>query len=87
MSDKSKIICKRCLLSEAGQNDLVQTLEELKAAMPENDKTDDEEYRKRLSKCRQCDELVGGTCIKCGCYAEFRALKRKMHCPHEERKW
>lgn len=87
MSDKNRIICKRCLLAETGQTDLIQTLEEMKAAMSEDEKTDETEYQRRLSICRQCDELVGGTCRKCGCYAEFRAMKKIMYCPHEERKW
>lgn len=87
MPDKTQIICRRCLLEETGLTDLIQTLEELKAAMPDDEKTDDTEYKRRLSICRQCDELIGGTCQKCGCYAEFRALKKRMYCPDEERKW
>lgn len=80
-------ICKRCLLAEAGETDLLRTLGELKAAMPEEDKADAAEYERRLALCRDCDELIGGTCMKCGCYAEFRALKKRMHCPHELKKW
>lgn len=87
MSDNLRIICRRCLLAETGQNELIHTLEELKAAMLEAEKADEEEYQRRLSFCKQCDELVDGTCQKCGCYAEFRALKKRMYCPHEERKW
>ncbi len=82
-----KIICRRCLLEELGQADLIRSLEELKSVMPEEDKTDDVEYARRLDICRKCDELNDGTCGKCGCYVEFRALKKMMYCPHEDRKW
>lgn len=80
-------ICRRCLLAEIGETDLLRSLKELTASMPEEDKADADEYERRLSLCRECDELNGGTCMKCGCYAEFRALKKRMHCPHEHRKW
>lgn len=80
-------ICRRCLLAESGQTDLAQTLAELKSAMPEDEKTDPEEYERRLTICRGCGELYDGTCRKCGCYAEFRALKKRMYCPHENKKW
>ena len=79
--------CKRCLLAESGQADLARTLAELKTAMPEEEKADETEYERRLTICRGCGDLSGGTCMKCGCYAEFRALKKRMHCPHENRKW
>ncbi|MBR5091369.1 MAG: hypothetical protein IK093_18245 [Ruminiclostridium sp.] len=80
-------ICKRCLLEQLGETGLLRSLEELKAAMPPEDKTDNAEYERRLAVCRECDELNSGTCMKCGCYVEFRALKKRMHCPHENRKW
>ena len=82
-----KIICRRCLLEEAGNTDLLKTLEELKAGIPDEDKADSAEYASRLAICRQCDELVSGTCLKCGCYVEFRALKKKMYCPDVHGKW
>ncbi len=80
-------ICRRCLLEELGETALVQSLEELKAALPEDEKTDSGEYERRLAICRECDALNAGTCVKCGCYVEFRALKERMHCPHEMKKW
>ncbi|MBP3855307.1 MAG: hypothetical protein IK990_06835 [Ruminiclostridium sp.] len=87
MSGEARIICRRCLLEAAGETALLQSLEELKAAMPEDEKVSDAEYSERLKQCSECDELIGGTCGKCGCYAEFRALKKRMHCPHENPKW
>lgn len=86
MPDPNKL-CRRCLLAEAGEAELLRSLEELKAALSEEEKTDSKEYERRLEICRKCDELNSGTCMKCGCYAEFRALKKRMYCPHENRKW
>ncbi len=86
MPDTPKI-CKRCLLAEIGETALIKSLEELKAALPDEQKTDSAEYSARLDKCRRCDELNRGTCMKCGCYVEYRALKKKLHCPHEHSRW
>ncbi len=80
-------VCRRCLLEELGEDALLNSLEELKAAMPEEERAEPMEYARRLDICRRCDELNSGTCGKCGCYVEFRALKKRMHCPHEDGKW
>ena len=82
-----KRICRKCLLEVIGETELIKSLEELKAAMPEEDRADSAEYARRLAICRECGSLNDGTCAKCGCYVEFRALKKKMYCPHEEKKW
>ena len=79
--------CLRCLLLESGETDLLKSLEELKAAIPESERTDSCLYAKRLSICTKCSERSNGMCAKCGCYVEFRALKKRQYCPHEEKKW
>lgn len=83
----TKNICRRCLLAETGEAELIRSLEEVKSALPEEQKTGSAEYSARLEKCRQCDHLNSGTCTKCGCYVEYRALKKAMHCPHEQSRW
>ena len=80
-------ICRRCLLEEIGEAELLRSLEELKNAMSEEERAEDSEYARRLGICKECDELNNGTCMKCGCYVEFRALKKRMRCPHEKTKW
>ena len=41
----------------------------------------EETYRKRLSICSDCPELVGGmTCRDCGCFVQFRARHLTAHC-------
>lgn len=52
------------------------------------EKTDDELYAKRLNECKNCEHLISGVCMKCGCYVEFRAAFKKNNCPNtKERKW
>ena len=87
MDKITRVICRRCLLSEIGEEALLQSLDELKAALPIDEKADSDEYERRLTICKNCDDLNSGTCMKCGCYVEFRALKKRISCPHENRKW
>ena len=86
MRDPNRI-CKRCLLAEAGEHDLLRSLAELRETLPDSEKTDDTEYASRLAVCGSCDRLYAGTCMECGCYVEFRALKARMHCPRPNGKW
>ena len=46
-----------------------------------------EEYEKRLLVCRACRYLQNGLCTACGCFAEARAAKRRLHCPMDETNW
>ena len=87
MADKTRIICRRCLLEETGEAELLHSLEELKEALPAEEKANETEYSARLKKCRACGSLENGTCRKCGCYVEFRALKKRQHCPAAEPEW
>lgn len=77
-------ICKRCLLRDMEENDKL-SIEKYKEAIKKNDRVSDEEYENRLKICTQCDKLNAGTCFKCGCYVELRALGCLSHCP--DKKW
>ena len=81
------ILCKRCLLSEAGQIRAAQTITELIALLPEEKRTPAAEYATRLEACQACESLNSGTCGRCGCYVELRAAKAWMGCPHTVPKW
>ena len=41
----------------------------------------EEVYENRLKICKECDDLVAGTCLKCGCYVELRAAVTRNKCP------
>lgn len=83
----SKPFCRKCLLAETDLTEIYASVREMAAAIPEWRRTSDEDYRRRLEVCKDCDFLVEGACIKCGCYVELRAARAEMHCPHEKHFW
>ena len=80
--------CKRCLLHEAAEEDTLRSIRERIDKLSEKEKAPDDLYEKRLSECKNCDHLISGVCMKCGCYVEFRAAFKKNNCPDvKDRKW
>ena len=49
--------------------------------MKPEEKADDGVYKARLNVCGECEHLISGTCMKCGCYVELRAAYKKNKCP------
>jgi hypothetical protein len=83
MSDER--FCRRCLLFESGREDILTTVRQHIEKIPEADRSDDNTYQRRLALCVACEQLVDGTCLRCGCYPEFRAAFWKQSCP--AKKW
>jgi hypothetical protein len=80
--------CKRCLLLEAGENKSFETISDYILNLSEDLKVNNDIYRKRLDICKQCDYLISGMCLKCGCYVEVRAVLKDKVCPnYDNRKW
>ena len=79
--------CTRCLLEQAGRQDTAKLIEEKIAIMPPKMRADDSLYKSRLDICLSCDSLVGGVCMKCGCYVQLRAAAKQSHCPSSKRQW
>ena len=80
--------CKRCLLREAAEEDTYRAVRDRVNMIPDGERADDALYAARLDACRNCDCLLSGVCMKCGCYVEFRAAYRRMKCPDAaDRKW
>lgn len=80
--------CKRCLLAQMPEEgELQKLIAERIALLPEEEKADESLQKQRLEQCMACDHLMNGTCGLCGCYAELRAAKVRMHCPHVPNKW
>ena len=73
-------VCRRCLLREL-DGAFFQSIYQYIENLPAEQKADPDEYRRRLSICRECESLQNGMCAQCGCFAEVRAAKRKMNCP------
>ncbi|MCR5484717.1 MAG: DUF6171 family protein [Clostridiales bacterium] len=78
-------ICRRCLLFESGREDVLLDVRRRIEKIPDNEKCPDEIYKSRLTLCGECEHLIDGTCLKCGCYPEFRASFLKQKCP--SKKW
>lgn len=87
MSEQNRKPCRLCLLQESGEQQLFEIVRQRIAAMPLAQKANPELYEQRLSLCRKCDQLISGTCRKCGCYVELRAAKKDGFCPHEHSRW
>lgn len=80
--------CKKCLLYESAETDILDEIKSKIKGLPSQERADEELYSHRLSLCRQCDNLISGVCMKCGCYVEFRAAFIKQKCPDSKgRKW
>lgn len=63
-------------------------LKQYVASLPEDMRTDEAEYAKRLEICEKCDAKAGNLCSLCGCFVRARAAKKQMKCPHPAgRKW
>lgn len=81
--------CKRCLLRESAEKDVYEDIRSRIDRLSESEKSDDELYSMRLGLCRECQHLISGVCMKCGCYVELRAAFKRQRCPlpSSDKKW
>ncbi|OOM75150.1 DUF6171 family protein [Clostridium sp. BL-8] len=80
-------ICRRCLLDEIFEVNEYKNMQEYIRNIDKHIKTEDDEYKRRLNICRECDNLVNGMCKICGCFVEMRAAVKKNYCPGIRNKW
>ena len=50
-------ICRRCLLEESGRADVLSEIRERVLHIPPRDKTDAQEYARRLALCGACEHF------------------------------
>jgi len=80
--------CRQCLLRDMMDGAAYEkTVERARQALSDALRTPDEQYEARLALCSACDQLQNGTCMRCGCMVEMRAMRRDMHCPPPRRAW
>ena len=80
--------CKRCLLRQAAEDDTYRDIQVQVDKIDPGEKAAEALDAKRLDACVNCDHLISGVCMKCGCYVEFRAAFKNMKCPNvKDRKW
>ena len=75
--------CRRCLLKEFDRQAYMEKLHRYIEGMDRGLRASDECYEKRLSICKECEKLLEGTCLACGCYVELRAAVKKNRCPYK----
>ena len=80
-------ICRRCLLDEIFEVNEYKNMQEYISNIDKHIKTEDDEYKRRLNLCRECDNLVNGMCKICGCFVEMRAAVKNNYCPDIRNKW
>ncbi|MBQ9531160.1 MAG: hypothetical protein IJR70_03705 [Eubacterium sp.] len=80
--------CKKCLLIEAGERVTYDEIMQYVATLDEKDLVSQNEFNERISFCRECENLISGMCLKCGCYVEVRAKLKDAFCPDfDNKKW
>ena len=78
--------CKKCLLLEAGERVTYDEIMQYVATLDKTLLADENVSSKRLSQCKDCDNLISGMCRKCGCYVEVRARLADSACPDADNK-
>ena len=78
---EQKRICKRCLLAEIDNEKVLADVRKAIDKLGDDMRVDDNEYNRRLDMCKNCEKLVDGTCLSCGCYVELRAAAKISDCP------
>ncbi|MBP9996286.1 MAG: hypothetical protein KBT19_03315 [Lachnospiraceae bacterium] len=78
-------VCYKCLLRDISKQDFHTKIEKYIEAIKTSDRAADDLYESRLKSCTECDKLIDGTCLACGCYVEIRAAMRLSQCPRK--KW
>ena len=79
--------CRKCLLRDLTEKEYFRNMYVYISNLPEEDRTPEEEYERRLSKCRECDHLLNGMCRICGCFVVMRAAIVVRHCPDCTSEW
>ena len=84
---EQKKFCRKCLLQEVSEDEYLKSLKDYIDRIDPEIKTNPKEYERRLSLCKECDNLINGMCTKCGCFVELRAAVQNHYCPNLEKKW
>ena len=89
MTPDQKEPCRKCLLAQTDEKDVLAEVERAISRLRPDEKVDESEYGRRLEICLECDDLNSGCCVKCGCYVELRAALKSGRCPlaGKNRKW
>lgn len=88
MESTNSARCRACLLRDTlDEAAYRQTVLRVRDALSPRLRAPDTLYEQRLSLCLTCDQLQGGTCMRCGCLVEMRAMRLDQHCPPPKKRW
>jgi len=80
--------CRACLLRESlSEEEYRRTVVSVRESLSPRVRADDAQYEARLALCTACSHLQGGTCMRCGCLVEVRAMRKDQHCPPPVKAW
>ena len=80
--------CRQCLLRDTlDEAAYYKTVLRVRESLSPRVRTPDDAYEARLAACTACEHLENGTCMRCGCLVEMRAMRLDMHCPPPARRW
>ena len=78
-------VCRKCLIRDMSAADYEEKLGKYIEAISPAERADEKTREERLTRCLECEKLLEGTCLACGCYVEIRASLRDGHCP--KKRW
>ena len=79
--------CLRCLLEDMDSDSYAAGIISYIKNVPADRRVSEEIYQQRLNACRECDKLINGMCLECGCYVQIRALKPAAECASPRKRW
>lgn len=79
--------CIKCLSSGLSDAEYFKSVSSYIANIPEELKTPEELYAKRLEHCKKCQYMMNGLCRLCGCFVEIRAASINSYCPNKNPYW
>lgn len=79
--------CPSCVARHANEGSYDEYVKAYLNSLPDEIKTPEKEYARRLDICSSCNEYISKVCVLCGCFVEIRAAKRIMYCPLSFDKW
>lgn len=79
--------CRICSLSGLSDEEYYKRVSSYILNIPEELKTPEEIYVRRLEYCKKCQYLMNGLCRLCGCFVEIRAASKNSYCPNKNAYW
>ena len=84
---EEKRFCKKCLLADFGESDLLRSIQEYIDLLTPEQKASKAVVEQRLTICRSCGKLQNGMCSICGCFVEARTATAQQTCPDAPSRW